>query len=84
MTKVTIIGEEAKKCKYSKIKFIKALTADYKITNTNAEPSDFPHIELICRDYSTMGGMDLMFAYYDPKERSLGTLMLGYFNDGIV
>ena len=42
-------------------------------------PSQFKYIELICKKYN--GGMDLMFAYNDPR-RDDGTLFVGFWNNG--
>lgn len=45
-------------------------------------PSKFKYIELICKKYN--GGMDLMFAYNDPSNRSDGILYIGFWNNGTV
>ena len=46
-------------------------------------PSKFNYIELICKNYNN-GGMDLMFAYNDPSNRSDGILYIGFWNSGVV
>ena len=46
-------------------------------------PSKYKYVELICKKYHG-GMMDLMFAYNDPSNRSVGTLHLGYWNNGTV
>lgn len=45
------------------------------------DPEHYNFIELISRNYRD--GMDLMFAYDDPKTRD-GVLYLGYFRDGVI
>lgn len=45
-------------------------------------PHQYQYIELICKNYSM--GLDLMFAYTDPLNRSDGVMYAGKFNDGIV
>ena len=87
MTKVTIIGEHASTVKkYTKIKFIKVLTGNYKVDDASgggwSAPADWANIELICRNYSD--GMDLMFCYDDADYRNDGVLYVGYFNEGLV
>ena len=78
MTKVKIIGEQPEAPK-KKIEFFKYYTANGLIESRSL-PEYFENIELICRGYKAE--YDLMFAY--NKDRSVGTLYLGHFNDGVV
>lgn len=48
----------------------------------DSTPSNFKYVELICKKYN--GGMDLMFAYNDPSNRSNGILYMGFWNSGVV
>lgn len=84
MTKVKIIGSEAKK-KGTKIKFerrlVTCLDEPELWTLAIAKPEQFDSIELIRRGGST--NFDIMFAYNKGK-RIDGILFLGCFNDGIV
>lgn len=49
---------------------------------SNLLPEDFDFVELVCRNYDC-SGYDLMFAY-DKNSRDDGSLILGYFNSGVV
>ena len=52
------------------------------IQESGSTPSMYKYIELICEDY--LPGIDIMFAYDNPKKRSSGVLFFGKFNDGVV
>jgi hypothetical protein len=82
MTKIIILGEEPQKKEQKKIEFRKVLSDDFIVDSAFQEPCSFENIELICKDYSR--GFDLMFAYSSPKNRGLGVLYIGHFNDGVV
>lgn len=85
-TTVTIVGEQQKTAQPKRIEFKKCLAAGSpELVDSSADPSNYKHIELICRNYSGEGeGDDIMFAYDDPNRRSDGVLYLGNFNDGVV
>jgi hypothetical protein len=51
------------------------------VITSQATPSEYEVIELICRNYET--GMDIMFAY-NEGERKEGVMYFGKFNDGVV
>lgn len=52
------------------------------IHENTVKSRDYKYVELICTDY--LPGIDIMFAYDDPSQRSRGVLFLGKFNDGVV
>ncbi len=82
MTQVIVLGEiESKKSK-KKIEFNYFCGGDMQPENECMKPNGWAYIELICKDY-TDEGLDLMYAYDDPKTRT-GALYIGKFNDGIV
>ena len=45
-------------------------------------PKEYNFIDLICKNY--LSGYDLMFAYNNADNRSVGVLCIGHFNDGVV
>lgn len=85
-TTVTIVGRQAGTVRPKKIEFKKCLVAGSpELVDSFGDPSNYNHIELICRNYSNEGdGDDIMFAYDDPNRRHNGVLYLGNFNDGVV
>ena len=47
-------------------------------------PCHWKYIELICKEYRGIESLDLMYAYDDPKDRAMGRLYIGKWNDGYV
>ena len=95
MTKIIKIGDLPSNGPVLKpIEFTHAIAMDSKspaatvsgvpvtIRESNGAPSTYKYIELICEEY--LPGIDIMFAYYNPKQRSQGVLFFGKFNDGVV
>ena len=64
------------------IEFCHYLDSSLMSSSFVSPPSKFKYIELICKKYN--GGMDLMFAYNDPSNRSDGILYIGFWNNGTV
>jgi len=73
-----------------KIEF-KTYLVNHTVQKATTVPSDYAHIELICRDYlhnfnannsTPQLKYDLMFAYKEDRQK--GILFLGKFNDGAV
>ncbi len=81
MTKTIVIGA-CYQDDNKPIEFCHYLDLNLGISAFVNPPSKFKYIELICKKYT--GGMDLMFAYNDPSNRSDGTLYIGHWNNGTV
>ena len=58
--------------------------ATFEKVDIDHRPCHWKYIELICKEYLGNKSIDLMFAYDDPKDRSMGRLFLGQWNDGYV
>lgn len=82
-TKVTILGEQPIEQEKKKIEFCKWVDVSGGCVShlIGLKPHDFQNIELI-RLKQTSLDYDVMFAY--NKDRSVGIIYLGHFNDGIV
>lgn len=81
MTKTIVLGEH--KDGNTPIEFCHYLDVSLEQRPASGDPpSQFNYIELICKKYN--GGMDLMFAYNDPSNRSDGTMFIGHWNSGTV
>lgn len=82
-TKVTILGEQPIEQEKKKIEFCKWVDVSGGCISDliGLKPHDFQNIELIRLKQTTMD-YDVMFAY--NKDRSVGIIYLGHFNDGIV
>lgn len=80
MTKCIVLGEQPTEVKKKPIEFIKALAVDDNFHSASAAPKQYENIELITKSYASCG-QDIMFAY--DRDRSLGCLYLGKWNDGV-
>ena len=88
MAKIIVIGESENKGSIKKpIQILRVLTSElntgevYEPT-ANKELRNAKYIELIAKNY--IAGHDLIFIYDDPKNRGMGTLYTGNWNDGVV
>ena len=82
MTKTIVIGA-CYQDDNKPIEFCHYLDSSLMSSSFVSPPSKYKYVELICKKYHG-GMMDLMFAYNDPSNRSVGTLHLGYWNNGTV
>ena len=81
MTNTIIIGNSVPPAE-NFIQFTHVLVEDLTlIPATNAKPSSYKYIELVCLNYGQ--GKDMMFAYDSPNRRSHGVLHLGHWNSGV-
>lgn len=83
MTTNIVVLDPSHKVTKKPIEFNCWLSGDKIIRETGVVPSRYRNIELICKNYRDKS-LDLMFAYDDAENRSLGALFLGHFNDGVV
>ncbi len=88
MAKIIVVGEPDSKEPIKKpIKVLKVLDSRlnteevYEPTARN-ELRKAKYIELIAKNY--IAGHDLIFVYDDPKNRGMGTLYIGNWNDGVI
>jgi len=83
MTKVIVIGENNQpENEKKKIELLKFLSSKIEIIIDAGNISNYKYVELICKDYTD--GNDMIFCYNNPDNRSVGTLFLGHWNDGVV
>ena len=86
MTNIRIIGENnPPKKKLMPIKLVKFLSLGELVKDVEANAGNYKNVELICRNYFSSEGYDLIFCYDDNRNNhSEAVLFLGYWNDGIV
>jgi len=82
MTKCIVLGEEPEVRMLKPIEFKYSFLSNLERKEAKRSPSQFENIELICRQYSTNGIFDLMFAF--DEDRKYGIIYLGHWNDGVV
>lgn len=81
MTKVTILNEEIKSKKLTRIKFEKKILETGEWEDCNDDPKIWNNVVLLHKQWR-LSNMDLMFAFDNGTNN--GYIVLGFFNDGIV
>lgn len=86
MTNIRIIGENnPPKKKLKPIKLVKILDSNEFTKPIESNPKNYKNVELICRNYFSDEGYDLIFCYDVDRNNHFETcLFLGYWNDGVV
>lgn len=82
--KVIVIGEENKAPEQKKpIELIRSWCGENEVSLVNSLIiKNYDYIELIAKNY--FDDFDLIFCYYDAKNRGEGCIFLGHWNDGVV
>lgn len=86
MAKCIILGENPQEIppqkKIKLDKFLAGPASNPNLARVSTQADSYQYLELVTKGY--WKGVDLIFVYNDPDNRSNGILCLGEWNDGIV